>query len=338
MPQIISLRYPDAPFDLATHLGRQLDALHMGLYDDIGQDPYVVFLKSQRSGEYDLKLDQKLNNAVNRGASWCQEQINSLLKTSRSLTADLGYYSLYSYLKGCMDKVIRRSGAALNASNELREEEIAYVSKALSTIEFKTPEPDIGDSRNHSPKVQLLMDTLCNEMRDGATGIVFVKTRATVRLLSDLLSQHPRICDILKVGTFVGGSTHRNRSSHISELIDASGQEGTLDELRLGTKNLIIATNVLEEGIDISACNLVICFDRPDNVRSFIQRRGRARKAQSRLIILFSAKEEKLVKKWHFLEEEMKAKYADDMRELEELKRLEEQEEGYREYVVASTG
>ncbi|KAK5548299.1 Dicer-like protein 2, partial [Exophiala xenobiotica] len=51
-------------------------------------------------------------------------------------------------------------------------------------------------------------------------------------------------------------------------------------------KNLIIETDVLEEGIDVTACNLVVCFDVPSNLKPFLQRRGRARQEQSTFAIL----------------------------------------------------
>lgn len=41
--------------------------------------------------------------------------------------------------------------------------------------------------------------------------------------------------------------------------------------------NLLIATKVGEEGLDIQTCCLVIRFDLPETVSSFIQSRGRAR-------------------------------------------------------------
>ena len=52
-------------------------------------------------------------------------------------------------------------------------------------------------------------------------------------------------------------------------------QTETLDDLRSGAKNLIISTSICREGIDIGACNIVICFEKPPNLKSFIQRRGR---------------------------------------------------------------
>lgn len=45
--------------------------------------------------------------------------------------------------------------------------------------------------------------------------------------------------------------------------------------------NLIIASSVLEEGIDIPNCTLVVKFDKPMNYRSYIQSKGRARHKES---------------------------------------------------------
>ncbi|KAK5201922.1 Dicer-like protein 2, partial [Exophiala xenobiotica] len=59
-----------------------------------------------------------------------------------------------------------------------------------------------------------------------------------------------------------------------------------LTDLRAKAKNLIIETDVLEEGIDVTACNLVVCFDVPSNLKPFLQRRGRARQEQSTFAIL----------------------------------------------------
>lgn len=55
-------------------------------------------------------------------------------------------------------------------------------------------------------------------------------------------------------------------------------QEEVLKKFRHGQVNLLIATSVLEEGIDIKQCNVVIRFDRPLDYRAYIQSRGRAKK------------------------------------------------------------
>lgn len=122
--------------------------------------------------------------------------------------------------------------------------------------------------------------------------------------------------------------------------MEVRNQKDSLDDFRTGHKNLIITTNALEEGIDISACNVVICFDKPPNLKSFIQRRGRARKSASKYVVMFQrGADDSAISKWQDLEQEMKQIYMDEMRQLEELKGLEANEEGYQPPLeVQSTG
>lgn len=50
--------------------------------------------------------------------------------------------------------------------------------------------------------------------------------------------------------------------------------------------NVIVATQILEEGLDVHGCNLVIRFDPAASSCSFIQSRGRARMKGSDYLIL----------------------------------------------------
>ena len=190
-----------------------------------------------------------------------------------------------------------------------------------------------------SSKVQTLVNFLAAEQSSTFSGLIFVRTRAEVAVLSSLLTMHAPVFDI---STFVGASGFSGRKGDIGELIDLKNQKDTLKDLRQGKKNLVVTTNALEEGIDVSRCSIIICFDTPPNLKSFIQRRGRARKSDSKYVMMFEQgpKSETLAT-WTELEAEMKQLYEDEKRQLKDialLEDLEEEDSGDQILFVKETG
>jgi endoribonuclease Dicer len=53
-----------------------------------------------------------------------------------------------------------------------------------------------------------------------------------------------------------------------------------------GHINVLMASDVLEEGIDIQKCNLIVKFDMPKNYRSYVQSKGRARFRTSNYVMI----------------------------------------------------
>ena len=327
-PKMVVLLHVDEQIQ-PSRLLQDLSQLYSNL--DIEQDPYVTCVREQHFEEYlRVRLSRK---------TYCQNQIKRLVRTATEINHELGPWTSELYICLCIIKFRAQRQVACSILEDIDESEKVY----LNTLFTSLPAPAIDlhlnlQDRGLSLKVRQLIGLLANEMSPGSAGIVFVKTRATVKLLSVLLTTHPMFKDVLQIGTFVGASNNQARSSNISDLINISDQIHTLDDLRKGTKNLIIATSVCEEGIDIAACNLVICFEPPPNLKSFVQRRGRARSVKSKFVVMFPEGQEKALQEWQELEAEMKEKYMDDMRHLEIIEEAEAQEEGYREFLVESTG
>jgi len=72
-----------------------------------------------------------------------------------------------------------------------------------------------------------------------------------------------------------------------------SHQKGVLDNIREHKYNIVVATSVAEEGIDIPECELVITLNPPSNVTALVQMRGRARKSESKFIVVCNSTKEK---------------------------------------------
>lgn len=63
-------------------------------------------------------------------------------------------------------------------------------------------------------------------------------------------------------------------------------QEEVLKRFRMHACNLLIGTAVLEEGIELPKCNLVVRWDAPTTYRSYVQCKGRARAHQAYHVIM----------------------------------------------------
>lgn len=89
---------------------------------------------------------------------------------------------------------------------------------------------------------------------------------------------------------YVVGASGRNLASSDSQGLHKRQTE-VLRRFHRNEINCLIATSVLEEGVDVKQCNLVIKFDRPLDMRSYVQSKGRARRAGSRYVITVEEKD-----------------------------------------------
>jgi ERCC4-related helicase len=326
-------------------------------------DPYVVSLVEQQKSGYNVS--KQLDKLWKSHKTYCYDQVRVLYSKANSMAEELGTSPMEYYIHQCIAEFECMSRVFDQQLVDLSTDERQHLLNIFRGLPLRNfaPEPS-GILDSLSKKIDIFVDALVAEVSHNPdfTGLVFVEQRVWVAALAEILSLDPRTRDLLRIGTFVGTSNSSKRRANIAALAEPKNQQNTLDNFRTGGLNLILATSVLEEGIDVSNCHLVVCFERPKNLKSFVQRRGRARKQQSRYFIckrnipVLSMCERhtdpvrrylvnpdtgagKSSQSWQSLEDEMRKAYEDDMRQVKLAEENEKVDEpGERYFRVQSTG
>ena len=131
-----------------------------------------------------------------------------------------------------------------------------------------------------APRYQILSQQLLGTKPDSKV-LIFVDTRESARrLLKIIVDDFPdfRSQQVVGHGGWDGQQWVGN-------------QEDIIADFHSGQCRLLVCTSVLEEGIDVSSCDLVIRYSGVSTLIQFIQSRGRARKDGSRFIVLVTPEE-----------------------------------------------
>ncbi|OMJ15114.1 Dicer-like protein 1 [Smittium culicis] len=122
--------------------------------------------------------------------------------------------------------------------------------------------------------------------------IIFAQRRSSVYSISHLLSELEEF-DFIRCEPFHGTNSKFNLilnafcySKTLKTRVSNTDQNDVLIKFKSGALNVLISTQVTEEGLDISDCNLIIRFDPALTLVQFIQSRGRARKSESEYVML----------------------------------------------------
>lgn len=247
-----------------------------------------------------------------------QKQLWKLCTRAQHLQQELGSWASSYYIAASIDRATLSMHTQQNLRLSRKDEEKIHILNTLGSVqvaETANSEP-LHKPESISKKCITLLELLKKVYNQDFRGLIFVEQRVTAVVLCRLLSEHPETKRLFTCGTFVGTSTHESRTTEVADFLDQSKQKNTLKDFREGKKNLIIATNALEEGIDVSACNVVVCFNKPSNLKSFIQRRGRARHEKSTFALLSASDDDSSLGAWKRLESEMVKEYMRESREL----------------------
>ncbi|GMK56457.1 hypothetical protein CspeluHIS016_0302970 [Cutaneotrichosporon spelunceum] len=113
--------------------------------------------------------------------------------------------------------------------------------------------------------------------------MVFCSFRECVLELVDMLNEHPHL---LRATRFVGQSQGKQAKD---QRFTQKEQKKTIQEFKDGKFNILVATSIGEEGLDIGEVDFVVLYDMPKQSIKLLQRVGRTgRKRDGRVHVLMS--------------------------------------------------
>ncbi|KFY51622.1 hypothetical protein V497_08980 [Pseudogymnoascus sp. VKM F-4516 (FW-969)] len=149
------------------------------------------------------------------------------------------------------------------------------------------------------PKLTYLCDTVLNHFLDAGDGrredgappsttriIVFCEFRGSAEEVTRVLNRH---APMVRASVFVGqaGTKH-------SDGMNQATQIETIRKFKEGIFNVIVATSIGEEGLDIGQVDLIVCYDASSSPIRMLQRMGRTgrKRAGNIVLLLMRGKEE----------------------------------------------
>ncbi|XP_015607218.1 endoribonuclease Dcr-1 isoform X2 [Cephus cinctus] len=139
-------------------------------------------------------------------------------------------------------------------------------------------------------------------------GVIFVDRAFTAKILFYLLNEvckHDQDLHFLSP-LYTIEKTVDDMSYARDVEMEHRKQEEVLKRFRIHECNLLIATSILEEGIDIPKCNFVMRYDFPKSYQSYVQCKSRARAIDALHVLLVPEKESKIcvwrLAQYHYIE------------------------------------
>ena len=138
--------------------------------------------------------------------------------------------------------------------------------------------------RTDNPLLKQLEHVLVEQFQhfSKSKAIIFVETKKQATSVCRWISSVDTLAHI-KAGVVTGQTRETGLKMTITDQVE------TIKGFREDQYNLLIATSVLEEGIDIPACNLVIRYQKVTSDIAKVQTQGRARAANSQSFSIISS-------------------------------------------------
>jgi endoribonuclease Dicer len=178
-------------------------------------------------------------------------RLNPIFESVQFNLTHLGSWCVDSLWRVNVENMARSDGGTKQIPEEIKT--------ALEVIKGWTFPSPVVDIRQMSPKVMKLIQILRvagKSWTEDFCGIIFVQRKDTAIALCLLLQELEEFHDIFRVQVLTG---HSDESDSVLKM-KFQEQNDIISNFRSKVYNLLVATSVAEEGLDIQPCNVVIRY------------------------------------------------------------------------------
>ena len=198
----------------------------------------------------------------------------------------LGYDRAMECLRECVRNITLERSPQGSALLKMVGEDTAF--RCLRELADSSVDKESPTLDRYNILVTHIKQFMRQAQQDGnSRGIVFVSMRKTAYKLCEQIRTLHKVPETLNPEVFVG-----HGQGSYDGMVWTDEQEVRLRSFISGETKLLISTSVLEEGLDVPVCNLVIRFEGAATLRALVQTRGRAsRRPGSKFVVICHGKQ-----------------------------------------------
>ncbi|XP_063285747.1 interferon-induced helicase C domain-containing protein 1 [Pelobates fuscus] len=206
--------------------------------------------------------------------------INDTIRMTDALTHLTKFYNEERKKKALLDE--ENEGTPASSLNEADDFLIELFYKHNKELKKMSEIPEYENRKLNSLRRSIMEEFTKNR---SSRGIIFTKTRQSAVALCEWISSNEKFKDVGVRPHYLIGAGHNSDFKAMTQ----NEQKEVINKFSTGDLNLLLATSVAEEGLDIKECNIVIQYGMITNEIAMVQARGRARADDSTYVLVDSS-------------------------------------------------
>lgn len=255
--------------------------------------------------DYDLVQPESSQNLIRSQLKPPQKKIKKAFSEFLYQLEDMGIYGgSIAILSVIVELELAKRGAeslSLKKLYRLCITKAEHIRKLLILQMGEEEDMTEGDLiiKYSSNKVKSLINYVQNYLKNTNPNdmkcLIFVQRRYSAKVLYHVIKRYAnsKFENFPVRPDFIVGQVGMPES--IESILESKWQRNVLEKFKKNETNLIVASSVLEEGVDFQQCNIVITYDVPQTFRSYIQTKGRARMETSNYVLMTSIIEQQKI-------------------------------------------